>query len=479
MAVTLAQIIRNYLSQDEYKKTSVNDLVKIIQDDHQVTCSTSTLRRSIYKYKSENQNPIFHVDPEDTEPPIQTPYFVSNNHYTFEARKGTFTLSVASIDDLFYEYSEHGLNMQSTELIRKHNLEVWQWYAIKNALRLYKKSHIFSPYTVEITPPEQIQSMIDKKMGNLVTDINYQVVKSYQSTIHKQFKDVIRKQSLRDYEIETIMTELQDWLPTCNIAPQVPITFDRSGDEISVFIADIHFGGENKGPRLSMFSPEILETVFEQIATIINQQKSGKVNIFFAGDFIETFSGLNHMDSWQGVAEGYWGSEVVKKCYQFLVRFISKVNNVVKIFGVAGNHDRTSSSNKEDTTGFIADLIFEFLRLSFQNKIEIIFDKRLISQEIDDICIIMTHGHEKISNMNAAELILEYGAPYKFNLLVSGHLHNRQIKNDSKNLRQIVLPSIIPGNNYSQGAGYSSAQSGFVIVKNNGYGKINLTDYSL
>lgn len=479
MALSLAQFIRDCLGNQLLTSKNTTELASFIKDNYSTSSSISSIRVEIYKQRKKLENPVFYVDKKDTEPPIKTPYTVNDSGYTFEARKGTFTLSVELIDNLFYEYSEHGLNMQSTELIRKHRLEVWQWYAIKNALRLYKKSHIFSPYTVEITPTDQIQSMVDDKMGNLVKDINYQVVKSYQHTIHKQYKDVIRKQSLRDYEIETIITELQDWLPTCNIVPQVPIAIDNTGDEISVFISDIHFGGENKGSRLSMFSPEVLETVFDQIAKIINQQKSKKVNIFFAGDFIETFSGLNHMDSWQGVAEGYWGAEVVKKCYKFLLRFISKVNNVVKILGVAGNHDRASASNKEDTTGFIADLIFEFLRISLSEKIEVLFDKRLISQEIDDICIIMTHGHEKISNMNASELILEYGMQYKFNLLVSGHLHNRQIKNDSKNLRQIVLPSIIPGNNYSQGAGYSSAQSGFVIVKNNGFGKINLTDYSL
>lgn len=476
-------IIKRYVTEGIYDDLNDADLAKLIYNQERFFDLPYTIDacRQAIRYHRNKSNRMVEIktNPKDDHEPLQVKYVVQNGEYTFNAKKGTFSLSVGFIDQLFYEFSMHGLDMQTTELIRKHKLQPWQWFALKNALRLYKVSDIFSPYTVENTPDELLSSMIEDKMKGLAKDINHQVVKQYNRTIHKEFKEVIRKQSLRDYAVETIMTELYEWLPNAEIVPKVPITIDRSGDEISVFIADIHFGGKNNSKTLSMFSPEVLETVFDQIANIINQQKAAKVNLFFLGDLIESFSGLNHLDSWRGMAEGYWGAELVKKCYQFLVRFISKINNVSKILGVAGNHDRSAASKSEDPDGYIADIIFEFLKVVYRDKIEVIFDKRMLVQEVDDVVIIMSHGHEKISNMNAAELIINYGNQHKFNLLVSGHLHNRQIKGDNSKFRQIVCPSIIPGNNYSEGAGFGYSQSGFLMARNNGFGKIILTDYSL
>ena len=90
----------------------------------------------------------------------------------------------------------------------------------------------------------------------------------------------------------------------------------------------------------------------------------------------------------------------------------------------------------------------------------------------------MTHGHEKISNISASELVLKYGSQNHYNILLSGHLHSRFIKEDTEKFRKIICPSIFPGNNWSQGQGFST-QSGFLIISNNGNGKPKITDYSI
>lgn len=90
----------------------------------------------------------------------------------------------------------------------------------------------------------------------------------------------------------------------------------------------------------------------------------------------------------------------------------------------------------------------------------------------------MSHGYLKLTTINPAELILEYGDPFKFNLLVSGHWHNRKILKDHKNFRQVICPSLFPGNDYSVGLGYSSAP-GFIIAENNGDGKPKIHDEPL
>lgn len=411
----------------------------------------------------------------------ETKWAVHDGKYHWIAKNGEIILGVDFIDQLFFEYSEYGLNLSQTEIINKHDIEVWQWFTIKSTLQLYKKSHVFSPYTVKNTPASELEAMVAEKVGKVFTSIGYQVEKTYDKQLRSEYKSVIKKQTQKDLVHQTVITELQDFvtqLPELKILPAYRINPHSSDKIISVFIFDIHFGAEQRTADLPEYSPEITKQMFKEIARQVNATNAKEVHIFFGGDNIETFTGLNHPDSWKGIAKGYFGAEVVKRAYKAIVEFVSEVNNVKSIYAVPGNHDRATQKADVDGQGYIADILFELIKLSFKGVINVKYSERVISESIDNLHFIMSHGHLKLTNMQPAELILEYGDPYKFNILVSGHWHNRKILKDHKNFRQIVCPSLFPGNDYSVNLGVSSAP-GFLMIENWGNGKPKILDYSL
>ncbi len=409
-------------------------------------------------------------------------YIVVDDHYSWKASRGLIKMSVAFIDQLFYEYSNKGLNLSQTEIINKHNLKVWEWTSIKNTLWLFKQSNIFSPHTVENTPKEELSAMIEDKMNKLFSNVGYQAEQQYKKALDTKFRSVINAESQRDNEVQSLILELSDLLPKCGVTVTKARSHSLKKEIINVFIFDLHFGIENELEGLSTTLPQYdIQTTkgrLKEIAKEVNLIGASKVNIFFGGDIIETFTGLNHPDSWKGIAKGYWGSKVVMEAYKAIVEFVGMVYNVDKIYSVPGNHDRSTESSKVDREGYINQIIFELVKLSYQDKIEVIQDSRLISVAIDSINYLVSHGNFKISDMNPADMILEYGEPKLFNILISGHFHERKIKKDTKNFRQLVCPEVGGLNDYSVRNGYLS-QPGFLVVNNNGKGKPFVRDYSL
>jgi len=61
---------------------------------------------------------------------------VKNGKYVWETKHGLINLPVEFIDQLFFEYSQHGRNYDSTRIRNKHNLKPWQWNSIKSRLQL-------------------------------------------------------------------------------------------------------------------------------------------------------------------------------------------------------------------------------------------------------------------------------------------------------------------------------------------------------
>lgn len=423
---------------------------------------------------------------------------VSAEHYHWKAGRGEIDLPVAMIDQLFYDYSEYGLNLTQTEVINKYNLKVWQWHSIKRTLELFKKSNIFSPWTVQETPPEQLNAMLKEKMEGLTNNFGYQVVQQYNKAIIKKYKDVVKEEVGKKLERDTLLLELQDLIPPAirEIKPRLSIAPSGHSHILNSFLFDIHYGAETRTrdehkavfsradrkahetANLPNYSPEKCEEMLDEIARQINAQGAKEVHLFFGGDNIETFTGLNHTDSWKGIAKGYYGSQLVIKTFKALMKFINQVNNVKSIHAVPGNHDRASEKSDVDGQGYIAEIIFELIRLSYGSQIPVNYQEKVVSEHIDGIQYIMTHGHLKLTNVPAAELVLEYGDQACFNLLLSGHLHNRKTRMDSKNFRHLVCPSLFPGNDYSVNNGWHSCP-GAILAYNNGNGKPRIIDIPL
>lgn len=240
-------------------------------------------------------------------------------------------------------------------------------------------------------------------------------------------------------------------------------------------IADLHFGAlVDNLIRTPDFNSNILAEKLLIASEKINQNNFDAVHLHIHGDLIESFTGLSHINSWKSMDVKLIGANAVKGCVKMLHEFfLSKINNLVDIKIVAGNHDRVSSNNKEDEDGDAANLISWGLGLIGY---DVEFNSNIISHEVDGINHIIIHGHNIVSKRPTKDIIWDYGKQGIFNLVVEGHLHSliekltvsqlsnfKTTKDDSVDHRRIVCPSFFTGNSYSEKLNFFS-HSGFMII---------------
>jgi len=252
-------------------------------------------------------------------------------------------------------------------------------------------------------------------------------------------------------------------------------------------ISDLHLGAYvDNLIRTEDFNINSLTSRLDKAVQLINAEGFDKVTVHILGDLIESFTGLNHMNSWKGLAKGMHGAEAVKLVTQILAKMLSEINNLHSVKIVAGNHDRVTAKNDEDVEGGAANLVSWGLTL---HGYEVEFNSIVIKDNIDGICHILTHGHHGISKMTTKELCWEYGEQGLFNYISEGHLHSRieklsskknfsVVKDDSVDHKRVILPSLFTGNFYSESNAWTS-NAGIHIVFDNGNGKPNTFDFSV
>ena len=254
------------------------------------------------------------------------------------------------------------------------------------------------------------------------------------------------------------------------------------GSEIAnIVIGDPHLGAYIDGlVNTKDFSIPILIDYLEEIVNKVNKRGFKEVNIFFLGDMIESFTGLNHKNSWKGLQKGMIGAEVIRFSVNIWhEKFLSKINNLKKVKLVAGNHDRLTSDKDEDTDGGASDLIAFGLELLGY---DIEFHPTVISCEIDGINYILLHGHKGISKKSTKDICWDFGKKGVYNVILEGHLHSivqnlsvnmrgkfNILKDDSVDHIRMHARSLFTGNGYSEDLGYTS-NAGFSIITNNGKG---------
>jgi predicted phosphodiesterase len=109
---------------------------------------------------------------------------------------------------------------------------------------------------------------------------------------------------------------------------------------------------------------------------------------------------------------------------------ILRLNNVSNVYIVAGNHDRVTNKKDQDARGEAAGLIADVLELMIDTPIH--FDYSYLNPEIDGVKYIFTHGHLGLSNRSEHATILEYGDQSKYNVVLQGHHHKREVKKGHK-----------------------------------------------
>ena len=259
----------------------------------------------------------------------------------------------------------------------------------------------------------------------------------------------------------------------------------RAGTGVAV-LSDFHIGAKvTDMMQTDDFSYDVVVDRLKQAADQINRQGFKKVEVAMLGDFIETFTGLNHMNSWQQLEYGGYGANVTIIAYNILRDFLSQIENLGTVTVVSGNHDRVTVKADVDSHGGVAQILAFMLE---QSGLKVDFNHALVSKNIDGIRYIFTHNHLGLSKNDMVQTFWEYGEQGVYNILLGGHYHSRRGKTqykkiddihwDQANYRSISVAPIFTGNWYSESNGWSST-SGITILENNGDGRPNVFDFTL
>jgi len=259
--------------------------------------------------------------------------------------------------------------------------------------------------------------------------------------------------------------------------------------------ADFHFGAYvDDLIRSDKFNIEVLVKYLSDAADIINSRGYKQVYVSMLGDFIESFTGLNHANSWKGLGKGMYGMNAVILCSEILVEsFLGRINNLSWVGMVSGNHCRVTSDREGDQKGEVGTMLHYLLSKTL--KVPVDYHPMVLSKEVDGVYYVMTHGHLPITKRDPAKILFDYGKQGMFNVLLSGHTHSRNTKKitkstamqwneatvvsmDEVDYRVLVAPPMFTGNFFSESLGYSSS-AGFLEIQSNGKGRVNVFDYCL
>ena len=391
---------------------------------------------------------------------------VKNGKYVWETKHGLINLPVEFIDNLFFEYTTKGRNYTPRRICHKHQLKPWQFHSIKTRLQLFKDSNVFSPYTWDNTPLEEREAMVAAKIRLKLEDTGHVLLEQHEKEISKAYKLEIEKGAKSKFFGDELKAQLLDHLPTIEKYRIARIPEPYLTDCIVATIADLHVGAFVQGLRATKdYNNEILRGYLKKTAERINRYGAKEVHVNILGDLIESFTGLNHPNSWKSMQYGMYGVTVVKEAHAIILEFLCSINNLKQVNGVGGNHDRPTASNKEENNGEIAELIFWVLEKSMPS-LKFTYNHKVNQQIIDGLNYILHHGNFGFSSPNKISgLLFEHGEKDMYNLIIGGHTHGRKVIHDTKNSRVITCASMTTGNEYSDDLGFTSL-AGFSVTYN-------------
>ena len=422
---------------------------------------------------------------EEEAPGDETGWQVADGHYCWESKKlnKAFRRRVADVDEMFYAYSLHGLNLSQVQMLNDFGLSMWEWNTLKARLMLQKQSNVFSPHTVASTPPAQLEAMMEAKMARRYERQGPLIERAHRNAAVKQLNKVLAEREGRDTRLQQMVSELADLLPTVKYRYVARAPRATNGPGHLVFtLADPHIGAQVKkllnAPR---YNREVLYQYADQLIERINARGAANVYLAGLGDYAESFTGLSHINSWLQMDHEVVRAGAVRACVEFFAYLIEGIYNLKEVWGVSGNHDRVSADKKEDSRGEAADIIFMFLEERYAKVgIAIHYRYDLLVREVDSLCYILGHSHLNMlaNEKKAIETIARHRVPGRYCVLLSAHLHTRIVKLDSDDCRWVFAPSFFTGNNYSSEGGWSTL-AGFLTIENSGQNLPRIVDEPL
>jgi len=429
----------------------------VFNGDGDISLSLGTITNYLYRIRRDQSQVLAVID--------EPAWRIQDGKYLFEDHHGqTKVFSISLIDQIFLQYSDRGYNWTRAEVQQRNNITPKTFSRIQNVFHLSKKSDIFSPHTKSITTKEELEDLTETLMKEIMNSGEITERKRRQA-LERRYKKAIDYDNKEMLWRNTVIDEVLAEYASSEMVTLSRIQAANPYREISVQVTDIHAGSESYKMKITEdWNIDKMEEKLDRIATIVNGYGARKVHLNFLGDLVETISGINHPDSWKLIQDGKWGGEAIIFAKEVVARFISKVNNVVSINGVGGNHDRLQASNKLSDDG-ATRLIFYMLEKELANTdVEVRYDATMLPLDMEKYGDILCHGDKALHKKSIDFLIMAQAIDKnKYQFIESGHFHTFKTLESSMMGRKTSNPSIITGNHYSDIDIGKSDKSGFSI----------------
>jgi len=469
-----AGFIANRVSCNKALVTQLKKLRRPISSEH--TSSRPTLDETVVVVVTPTQVLVEEQGPAEE----AAPWEIIDGNYTWQNKQGNyFCRAIADVDEMFYAYSRHGLNLSQVQMIHDFGLSLWEWNTLKSRVLLQKESNIFSPHTVNTTPVNLLESMIAVKMARRYERLGPLIERTYRDTAVKELNKVLLAQEKKDARLQRLALELSDLLPQLKYryVARAPKRVDGP-EHLIASIADPHIGAEVKrllnGPR---YDNQMLYHYADQFIERINARGAANVYLNGLGDFIESFAGANHANTFLSLNKDLAGAGGIFGALEFFSYLVEKIYNVREIWGVSGNHDRTSNRKDEDTRGEGAFMLFGLLKERYsRTDIKVLYRPDVLVRVVDGICYLNTHMHLELAKneKKLADTIARHRVQGLYCVVMGAHLHSRITKMDTDDSCVRHSPSFFTGNGYSSDGGYSTL-AGFLTsenINNSGYPRV-------
>lgn len=392
---------------------------------------------------------------------------------------GWRTFTEEEINEFFLQFSNKGYNKTQLQIRNHFDLSPQDWAKIKNHFGIYKLSNVFWDFSFKAIPPAEREQAVADRLASVFKNPNKVVDRAYTNLVQRQAKKTITEGLKQQAAYENFITELasaaaENPIP---VVERLVIPNAKNHDPLFVAISDLHINARVEGLDIKDFNNDIIEEYMDTVAIEANDEQSDNVTVLINGDIIESLTGKNHPDSFVQMEYGQTYAQGIITARDIIIRFLSKINNLSKVLVIGGNHDRMTSSNKEDDQQGVSRILAEFLKFAFRG-VDVEWSAKVLTHETENINYITTHGDKRFASKDANALLWKYGVKGKHNVLLTGHWHHRSIKVDDENYRHISLPSLFTGNTYSDHAGFTT-KAGFAMFKESFKGELIHVDISL
>jgi len=493
----------------EVQKMSFRDIAKKLENDYDFKVSFQALQQWYTTEYAEKMNETSTVSKELYK--VENWYYIFYkkffNEETDDYETETIPVPVETIDNIFQSFSRHWKDWSSEKIIQEFKLKPETFYMIKSRLRLYKYSHIVSPFTlkqmeVEWKSKEDIEKFLEEKIDDNFQDKFANTFKdSYEKTRTKIFEKWMAKVSSKENYIDMFQQFISTYEPQKYLENRMQLfnnkerfnfekyerlakengfeTAERYREETKdnnwpwtlkercYVIADLHLWKEN--------SVNVI-TRIQQLQDDIIKSDTDVVHLFCLGDLVETIiPWWIHTGQTDKMTEIGTGFDLIMKVVNIFEWFIYNLGDnwkTVNFYWIGGNHDRIWKWNFEDKERTGAQIIYEMLKRSFKEHKGIMiynYIERVWKVVINGINYIFEHGDFlKGSKMNnLGNYLWNNGDTNYYNIVLHWHYHNICI-NETRWWTSISCPWLAGSGEYDKALNLFS-EPWYILIENNKY----------